>query len=88
MAVAAAHAELQGRIAKAIAIGAGLIVTATKHSGHAAAAEEEEQIVQAAVTEIIQTAEAQDGKIQEHAGIAEHFKLIVVDATILPQLNV
>ena len=81
-------AELQGRIAKAIANGADLIVMETGHQLLAALAEEEQQTAQEGVMEIIQTAEAQDGKIQEHAGIAEHFKLIATDATIRDKLNV
>ena len=81
-------AEEHGRIAKVIASGAENIVMEINRYHHAARAAEEEQIVQAAATAIIQTAEAQDGKIQEHAEIAEHVKLIATDATTQAKHNV
>jgi len=48
---------------------------------HAAAAEEEERIVQAAVMEILRTAEEQDGKIFPPAETVELIKDTATDAT-------
>ncbi|MEK7226790.1 MAG: hypothetical protein AAB221_14055, partial [Bacteroidota bacterium] len=62
--VVAAIAELQGRIAKAIASGADLIVMEIERQLPAELAEGEKQTAQEIVIirRIIQTAEAQDGK--------------------------
>ena len=85
---AAAHAEQQDKTVKATASGAEGIVLGKNHLELAALADGEEQIVLETASEIIQTAEEQDGKIQAHAEIAERFKLIATDVTTQDELNV
>ena len=62
-AAARAVAELQGRIARAIASGVdGIVLEEIQMpGGHAALAEEEQKTAMVTATEIIQTAEAPDG---------------------------